>query len=100
MIYLFVIALLLLLRTIIHIFYPASFIVKSNFLLVYIIFQLLYETPRTEKASQGSSQQNLHLQGSPYYFLTGLYYCICWEYEINPLTASFVLLFPHLSFLF
>ena len=68
MIYLFVMALLS--RTIvpifffflIPIFYSASFTAKSNFLLVYIIFQLDYETPRIEKVSQCSLSTTLALR--------------------------------------
>lgn len=52
------VALLLLSGTIIQIFYSATFTVKSNFLLVYIIFQLVYGSPRTEKVSQCPSQKN------------------------------------------
>lgn len=62
MTYLFVVAFTLLSGTMIHIFCSAGFIVKSHFLLVYTIFQLDYETPRTEKVSQGPSQHNLHLE--------------------------------------
>lgn len=98
MTYLFVVVFTLLSGTMIHIFCSAGFIVKSHFLLVYTIFQLDYETPRTEKVSQGPSQHNLHLEELK--MISGFYYWNCWEYEINVLTVSFVPQFPHLSFLF
>lgn len=74
MTYLFMIALLLWSRAIIHIFYSAGIILKCNILLVYIIFQLDNKNTRTEKISQCPSQQNLHLEGAQYDFMTRSYY--------------------------
>lgn len=61
-------------------------------------FNLDNETSRTEKVSQCPSQQNLHLGGTQYDFLTGFYYWICFKYEVNLFTALLSLSSPTCTF--